>query len=85
MSNKDAILKAVAGLPDSMNWDDVANRLASLVARDATERDVARFFVAAFPITPEELAALENPPTDGMPIEDMLAELEGRGPTRAAG
>jgi len=85
MSNKDAILKAVAGLPDSINWDDVASCIAGIVARDATEKDVARFFGVALPVTPEQMALYANPPTDGIPIQDMLAELEGRGPSRAAG
>lgn len=85
MSNKDAILKAIAGLPDSIDWDAVASSVAGIVARDATEKDVARFFVTALPVTPEEMALYANPPTDGIPIEDMLAELEGRSPSRAAG
>ena len=85
MSNKDAILKAVAGLPDSINWDDVASSIAGIVARDATEKDVARFFGAAVVITPEMMALFENPPTDGIPIQDLLAELEGRTPSRAVG
>ena len=85
MSEKEAILRAVAALPDSIKWADVAARIASVVARDASDKDLARFLGAAFPVTPEELAEYTNPPTDGIPIQDLLAELEGRGPNRAAG
>ncbi len=85
MSNKDAILKAVAGLPDSINWDDVASSIAGIVARDATEKDVARFFGAAVVITPEMMALFANPPTGGPQLRDLLAEFEGLGASRAAG
>ncbi len=83
MSEKDAILSAIAGLPDSTNWAGVADAVFSILARYGTPADVARLHAAI--ITPEELAEYENPPTGGMQLHDLLAELEGLGPNRAAG
>jgi len=74
MSNRDAILKAVAGLPDSMNWAALTAAVYRVVARDGTPDDVARFQAAI--VGPEAMAEFENPPTDGIPIQNLLAELE---------
>lgn len=83
MSEKDAILRAIAGLPDSTNWREVADSVFSILARHGTPADVGRLHGAL--LTPEELAEFENPPVGGMQIHDLLAELEGLGPNRAAG
>ncbi|QDU18296.1 hypothetical protein [Urbifossiella limnaea] len=83
MSNKDAILKAIAGLPDSVDLTAVTKALYQAVARDGTPEDVARFQSAIIP--PEAMAEFENPPVGGMQLRDLLAELEARGPNRAAG
>jgi hypothetical protein len=77
MSEKEAILRAVAGLPDSTNWAAVTDALFRIVARDGTPADVARLHAAL--TTPEELAEYTNPVADGVPLADVLAELEARG------
>lgn len=84
MSNKDAILKAIAGLPDAFNWPALTAAAYRVVARDGTPEDVARFQAAL--ISPEEMAEYENPPpAGGMQLHDLLAEFEAVGPNRAAG
>ena len=83
MSDKDAILRAVAGLPDSVDWAAVTKVLYQAVARDGTPEDVARFQAAI--VTPEAMAEFENPPVGEMQLRDLLTELETLGPNRAAG
>lgn len=83
MSEKDAILRAIAGLPDSTDWAGVADAVFGILARFGTPADVARLHAAI--VTPEEMAEYENPPTGGMQLHELLAELEGSSPNRAAG
>jgi hypothetical protein len=83
MSDKDAILKAVTGLPDSFNWAALTAAAYRVVARDGTPDDVARFQAAI--VSQEEMAEYENPPAGGMQLRDLLTELEALGPNRAAG
>ena len=83
MSEKDTILRAVAGLPDSTNWPALTAVLYQFVAREGTPDDVARFQAAI--VTPEEMAEYQNPPVGGMQLRDLLAELEATSSNRAAG
>lgn len=76
MSDKEAVLRALARLPESIKWADVVDAVQPVVARDGSAMDVARLSAAI--LTPEELALYENPPTDGIPIRALLAELEAQ-------
>lgn len=54
----------------------MTDALFRIVARDGTPADVARLHAAL--TTPEDLAEYTDPFADGVPLADVLAELEAR-------
>lgn len=79
MSHKQAILEAVAGLPETATWSEITDALLALVARQGSAADFARQYRTQ--LTADQLAEYQNPSGD-IPLESVLAELEARGPAR---
>lgn len=75
MSNKEAVLKAVATLPEAATWAEITDALLAVVARHGSAADFARFYrtqLAAADLA--EYAGLQG----DIPLDTVIAELEAR-------
>lgn len=80
MSDKQSVIDAVGRLPESAGWPEITDALLAVVARRGNEADFARLYRAQF--TPEHLAEYLTPPTGGVPLDAVIAELAARTPAR---
>lgn len=73
MSEKQRLLDAVAGLPDSANWSKIADAVLNHLANHGTPQEYAQFY--ATQLTAEDLAEYANPKMDHE-LGDVIAEIE---------
>ena len=81
MSEKQRLLDAFAGLPDSLNWSRVKDAVLNYLAVHGTPAEYAQFYHSQ--LTAEDLAEYENPKTDhelGAVIAEIRAMHEKREP-----
>jgi hypothetical protein len=81
MSDKQSLLQVVGTLPENVTWREITDALLELVARRGTTADYANLYRTQ--LTAEQIAEYQNPP-GGIPLDSVIAELEGRTPIRAS-
>ena len=77
MSDKQSLLEAVGGLPESATWAEITDALLVLVARRGTGTDFARLYRTQ--LTTEQLAEYLSPKAEAR-LDDVIAELEALPP-----
>jgi hypothetical protein len=76
MSNKQSVLQVVQNLPESASWVEITDALLAVVARSGSAADSARLYRTQF--TTDHLAEYLNPPSSGIPLDTIVAELQSR-------
>jgi hypothetical protein len=75
MSDRQSLLQLVGALPENATWNEITEALLTLVARRGTTADFARLYRTQ--LTAEQLAEYQNPQGE-IPVDSVIAELEGR-------
>jgi hypothetical protein len=75
MSEKQAVLDAVARLPETAGWAEITDALVGLVARNGSPADLARLYRSQ--LRADELNEYLNPAAD-LPLAQVVEELKSR-------